>query len=310
MSVQKTTVDWLRIRTQSEPREAIEALKPMFGSSGSSLHLQHLQRGILGFQQGAAIYMGDMPVGRMDYGGESQRGWVRVDLTGKGCQWVQDWTSVDQLEQLPGAEIRRLDIAMTTWEGEMSHEQVVEAHSAGRFTTRGRPPAMRQITSSDPKAGRTCEIGRREKSDKFMRCYEKGRELAAKLNARASFDITHIDGHRVEDIYRCEVEFKATGSQIPWEVIERRDHYFSGAYPFCADLLPNVDADILQRRPQREPQLDLAVALENCRIQYGATLFTALHAYHGDIGAVWDKVIGKEHNRSLLECGVLMVDHE
>lgn len=309
MTTQKTTVDWLRIRTQCEPREALEALKPMFGACGSLLHLEHLQRGILGFQQGAAIHVGDVPIGRMDYGGESQRGWVRVDLTGKGCEWVQDWDALEDLERLPAAEIRRLDIAMTTWKGEMSHEQVVQAHTDGRFTTRGRPPAMRQITSSDPKAGRTCEIGSREKSDKFMRCYEKGRELAGKVSARSSFEITHIDGHPVEDIYRCEVEFKATGAEIPWEVIERRDQYFSGAYPFCADLLPNVEADILQRRPQREPQMDLAVALENCRIQYGATLFTALHAYHGDIGAVWDKVLGKQHNQSLVDAGVLMVDH-
>lgn len=281
----------------------------MFGPSGTLLRLNHLPRGILGFQQGATINIGDMPVGRMDYGGESQRGWVRTDLTGKGCEWVQDWDSLDAVEALPAAEIRRLDIALTTWNGEMTHEQVVAAHTAGRFTNR-RPPALRQIISSDPKAGRTCEIGTRERSDKFMRCYEKGRELANKAGPKAGFEITAIDGHPVEDIYRCEVEFKATGAQIPWEVIERRDQYFAGAYPFCADILPNVEADILQRRPQRAPQIDLAAALENCRIQYGPTLFTALHAYHGDLGAVWDKVIGKDHSQSLLEAGVLLVDHD
>jgi hypothetical protein len=56
--------------------------------------------------------------------------------------------------------------------------------------------------------------------------------------------------------------------------------------------------------------MDLAAALENCRIQYGATLFTALHAYHGDMGAVWEKILGQCHNQSLLEAGVLLVDHE
>ena len=311
MNPQKTTVDWLRFRTQSEPLEALGALKPMFGSVGPLMRLEHLQRGILGFQRAAQIMVGDMPVGRIDFGGESQRGWVRVDIPGKGCEWVQDWDSLAEVEALPSAQIRRLDLALTTWSGEMTHEQVVQAHADGRFITRGRPPAMRQITSSDPKAGRTCEIGSREKSDKFMRCYEKGRELAAKACARTCLsEITAIDGHPVEDIYRCEVEFKATGSDIPWEVVERRDQYFAGAYPFCADVLPNVEADILQRRPQRAPQMDLAVALENCRIQYGPTLFTALAAYHGDMTAIWDKVIGKSHNQSLLEAGVLLVDHD
>jgi DNA relaxase NicK len=141
-----------------------------------------------------------------------------------------------------------------------------------------------------------------------MRCYEKGFEMAGKVK-RLPGELTHIDGFKVEDIYRCEVELKAVSADIPWEVIERRDQYFAGAYPFCADVLPGVEADILQRRPEREPQTDLAVALENCRIQFGPTIFTALMAYDGDMTAVWDKIIGKEHNRSLLDAGVLLVEH-
>ena len=310
MNPQKTTIDWLRFRTQTEPRDVLEALRPMYGSAGPALKLQHLQRGIMGFQQGATISIADMPIGRIDYGGESQRGWVRVDITGKGCEWVQDWEGMEPVEALPSAQLRRLDIALTTWDGQVTHEQVVAAHTAGRFITRGRPPALRQITSSDPRAGRTCEIGKREKSDKFMRCYEKGFELVQKFGQRLPGECTHIDGKRVEDIYRCEVEFKATGTEIPWEVIERRDQYFAGAYPFCGDVLPGVDSDILMRRPQRAPQLDLQAALDNCRIQYGSTLYTALRAYGGDLTAVWDKIVGDHHSESLIEAGVLLVEHE
>jgi phage replication initiation protein len=280
----------------------------MFGTVGTLLRLDHLPKGILGFQRAAQIVIGDMPIGRVDFGGDSQRGWVRTDITGKGCEWVQQWDDLDNIERLPSSEIRRLDVALTTWEGEVTHEQVVQAHTDGRFTIR-RPPALRQIISSDPKAGRTCEIGTRERSDKFMRCYEKGRELAGKVASRG-VEVISIDGHPVEGIYRCEVEFKAASTEIPWEVVERRDQYFTGAYPFCADVLPNVESDILQRRPQREPQMDLMAALENCRIQYGPTLFTALHAYHGDMTAVWDKIVGKTHAPSLLEAGVLLVDHD
>lgn len=310
MTTQKTTVDWLRFRAQANPLDALEALKPLYGDIGPHLRLQPLERGILGFQSGFTINIADMQLGRMDYGGESQRGWLRADITGKGCEWVQQWDELEGLEKLPAAELRRLDLALTTWDGEMSHEQVVQAHTEGRFITRGRPPALRQITSSDPRAGRTCEIGKREKSDKFMRCYEKGFELAAKNASRMPGITTHIDGKKVEDIYRCEVEFKASGTDIPWEVVERRDQYFAGAYPFCADILPNVEADILMRRPERAPQTELAAALENCRIQFGPTLFTALMAYQGDMTAIWDKIIGAHHNQALLEAGVLLVDHE
>jgi hypothetical protein len=54
------------------------------------------------------------------------------------------------------------------------------------------------------------------------------------------------------------------------------------------------------RRPERAPQTDLAAMLEHCRTQYGNALFTALTAYHGDIFAVWNKIVGKDHNEALL----------
>ena len=270
---QKTTVDWLRFRVQAEPRDVIKALESMYGpgrtlGAGRGLGLVPMERGILGFRSASAIVIDDMVLGRMDFGGESQKGWVRVDLPSKGCEWVKDWAGVEAVEKLPMAQVRRLDLALTTWRGEVGHDRVVRAHGAGRFITRGRPPHLRQITSSDPRAGRTCYIGKREESEKFMRCYEKGFELVAKMG-RQPGDVTHIDGFKVEDIYRCEVELKAQSEAIPWEVIERRDQYFAGAYPFCADILPGIEADILQRRPERAPQTDLAVALENCRIQFG-----------------------------------------
>jgi DNA relaxase NicK len=259
----------------------------------------------MGFQQAASVLLGDMPVARIDFGGESQRGWARVAMTGKGCEWVQDWTAMHSIEELPASEIRRLDIALTTWSGQVSHDSVVQAHAAGQFGTGGRNPDLQQITSSNPIAGKTCYIGNR-KSDRFLRAYEKGYEM----NAKAGGNLTHIDGHRIEDIYRTELELKASATDLPWALIERRDEYFSGAYPFCAELLPGVDADVLQRRPDREPQTDLAAALANIKTQYGATLFTALHCYQGDIMAVWDKVVGRSHSQALLEAGVLLVDHE
>lgn len=307
MNTQKTTIDYFRFRAQEEPRAVLEALRPAFGTLGPDLRFKHLPRGAMGFQQASQIVIEDLPVARLDFGGESQRGWVRTEMSGKGCEWVQDWDALESVEQLPSAQIRRLDIALTTWAGEVTHERVCEAHTAGRFKTGGRPPDLRQITSSNERAGRTCYVGKRE-SDKFFRSYEKGFEMLGKMG-RVPGLVTHIDGHRVEDIYRCELELKADSTPIGWDVIERRDQYFAGAYPFCAEVLPGVEADILQRRKERAPQTDLAVALENCRIQFGATLFTALHAYGGDMTAVWDKVIGSSHQQQLLEAGVLLVEH-
>ena len=306
MIPQKTSIDWFRFRTQANPLEVFEALKPLFPDHAPFFNLKHQPRGLLGFQQAALICASDFVIGRMDYGGDSQKGWVRVDIPGKGCQWMQP-EEIGSVEELPDAQIRRLDIALTTWNGEVTHDMVVAAHEAGRFTTR-RPPNLQQILNSD--GGRTCNIGTREKSDKFMRCYEKGFEMVSKMGGNLPGKVTHIEGSRVEDIYRAEVELKAVSTDIPWDVVERRDQYFAGAYPFCADVLPGIEPDILKRRPEREAQTSLSAALENCRVQFGPTLFTALHAYHGDMTTVWEKIIGHGHNQALLEAGVLLVDHE
>lgn len=303
----KTTIDYLTFRTQAQPKQALEALRPMFGTLGPDLRMKPLERGAMGFQQASQIVFADMPVARLDYGGESQRGWVRASMSGKGCEWVQDWAAAQEIEALPSAELRRLDIALTTWQGQVTHDRVVQAHADQRFTYFGRPPALQQITSSDTRAGKTCYVGKRT-LDKFFRGYEKGFEMASKMPR--SGICTHIDGHKVEDIYRCEIEFKSGSTNIGWDVIERRDEFFAGSYPFCAELLPEVDADILQRRPERAPQTDLAAALANCKIQYGSILYTALKAYHGDMTAVWDKVFGDHDNEALIEAGVLLVDHE
>lgn len=306
MTPQKTVPDWLRFRTSEEPQKVLRALTPMLGEIGPFLSLGKPQRGILGFQQAQPVMVSDMVIGRVDYGGESQRGWFRWDIPGQGCQWVRDWDAIEELADLPGTELRRVDIALTTWHGEVSHERVVEAHGAGRFITNGRPPKMRQIVSSDPKDGRTCEIGVRERSTKFGRFYEKGRKWAAE----SSFDVITIEGCPVENIYRSEIEYKATKDVgLPWDLIDRRDQYFAGSYPFCADILPGVDVDILRGRPERRVQASLEAALHHVKVQFGATLFTALHAYEGDIGAVWDRIVGNRHNQALLEVGVLMVDH-
>ena len=308
MSIQKTTVDWLTFRTQAEPREALAALAPMFGTLAGDVNVQRLERAKDGFRSALQLRLADANIGRFDFGGEAQRGWVRVILTGQGCEWVTDWEKVAALEALERAEPRRLDLALTTWSGEVTHERVEQAHAAGRFCSGGRPPEMQRILNSDPRAGQTCNIGKREKSDKFFRGYEKGLELAAKMGSLGK-SITHIDGHRIEDIYRCEVELKSASRPIPWEVIGRRDQYFAGSYPFLAELLPEVECDILMRSPERAPIAELDAALDNVRTQYGGTIYTALVAYNGVFMRVWDRIVGDHHNQALLAAGVLLVDH-
>ena len=131
----KTSIDWLRFRVREEPSEILAALRPMYGDRAGDLHLLPGQKGILGFQRSSTIKLQDISIGRMDFGGESQKGWVRVDIPGKGCEWVQDWCATDGVVSLNSAQIRRLDIALTTWDGEVTHDRVLQAHSEGKFIT-------------------------------------------------------------------------------------------------------------------------------------------------------------------------------
>lgn len=202
---------------------------------------------------------------------------------------------------MPNAEIRRIDIALTTVEGEATHEQVVAAHAAGRFTSRGRPPGLVTLQSSDPRAGRTCYVGRRG-SDRFFRGYEKGFEVQGRLGDEAVR--TYYAGHRIEDIYRCEVELKVKTRPIHWEVVEHRDRYFAGCYPYLADLLPLVQPFALAGR-ERGSDATLASALRNCRAQYGGILLTAQKHYGGNSSKVWEQIVGDRHSPRLLGSGVL-----
>lgn len=300
-----TSIDWLRFRTQSQPDECIEALRGIFGEYGAIVRAKHNGRGQLGFEQSANLSLGEMHIGQMQFGGEAMRGWVRVDLTGTGCEWVTDWDACESdLSSLDRFQPRRVDIALTTCKGEVSHETVLAGYRSGQFTTCGKPPSMTKIEPEDPTEGRTIYVGKREQP-KFLRAYEKGYELARK---HPGLDITMIDGVPIGDLYRVELELKAKTQNLPADLISNRDQYFAGAYPYLQSIL-SVEPEIFKMSKDRGPRRTLDSMLSVLRSQYGNTLFTALAAYNGDVGAVWDKIVGDKHNESLLQKGVMLIDH-
>lgn len=301
-----TSIDWLGGRTQSDPVDCIDALRASFGALGPSLRAVPKKRGKQGFERSDGLFLGDLAIGDMSFGGEAMRGWVWVELTGTGCQWVEDWNKCeDDLAQLRDFQYKRVDIALDTFKREVTHETVTEAYGAGMFTTTGKPPSMRQIVPSDPTEGRTVYVGKRDQP-KFLRAYEKGYEQARKY---PGVDVTELRGFPVGDWYRLELELKAKQQLLPADLIENRDQFFAGAYPYLQSVLA-VEPMVLKQSRDKHPQRTLASMLEVLRTQYGNTLFTALAAHHGDIGAVWEKIVGTQHNQKLVDEGVLMVDHD
>lgn len=304
----RTKVDWLGFRTSGQVGPTLDALEAVFSGVPGTFGAPARSSGWMGYEQSRELVLDGMRVGLMAYGGDAQRGWVSVNVTGRGCEWVSDWdAAVDAVSALPDFEFRRVDVALDTFKGEVSHESVLAAHRAGQFTTKGRPPSCKQIRPEDPREGKTIYIGARDQG-KFLRGYEKGYELISKFPSEARALIDDIDGVPIGDIYRLELEQKAKAAALPSDLIDRRDQYFAGAYPYLQKVL-DVEPEIFAQRRERGPQTDLAAALANIRHQYGSTLFTALIAHHGDISAVWEKVVARTHNRALVEAGVLLVDH-
>jgi len=310
----KTTVDYLTFRTRVNAFEVVEKLRPLFCTASDLLSFQTgVQPKDGWFRAGELRMAGDILLGRIDYDGESQRGWVRVQLYGAGCEWVQDWDAAEQLPIVLGdAEIKRLDIALTTYRGEVTHEMVLEAHERHKFSSGGRQPHYRLLGGSDPRAGRTIYIGKRAAADKMLRCYEKGFETLLLVPESIRSNVTHIYENKVEDIYRVELELKAENKIIDWGSIGRRDQVFAGAYPFCAELLPGVEQVRLSPLPDLKPLMALAAGLDNCRRAYGAIIRAGVLAYGDSPEArqkVFEMIESPTPSRALIDAGVLTCSH-
>ena len=309
----KTTVDWLKFRTTSNPFKTLEAIAPAFGTVADLLTIGEPSKGKDGWEHRRSVILaGDQVIAQMDYGGESQRGWLRFDMSGSGCEWVACWATMAAALESIEAQLRRVDLALTVHDGSVNHERVVQAHEAGLFSSGGRSPKRRDITGSDPRDGRTVYIGSREGA-KYIRCYEKGFELMVKANmpenikaAVSAIEYRGVGMVKVEDLYRVEVEFKDVDKVLPYAMLTDGDAYFAGANPFCASLLPGAPERKVMGLPDFNAKAALAVQLEHCRRAYGAIIRTAILA-HGDERAVMAMIAGEGPSDRLISAGVLSI---
>jgi len=318
----KTTIDWLKFRSKLEPSVLLEMVRPAFGTVGDLLELRTGAKPRDGWTYAAEITIPDNVIAHIDYGGDSQRGWVRFDMPGEGCAWVQSWECLEQtFSETLEAEISRVDIAFTTADPSVVCDaKVVEAFAAGKFGCGGRPPSMRSIVDTDPCAGKTRYIGKRE-NHKYLRCYEKGWEMLSNLPTSAEFlrkpgvraVVDFLGEVSMQDLYRVELELKNVDKYIPWTVLGRRDEVFAGAYPFCAELLPDAPHWVMQELPSFKPRAALVTALGNAFRSYGGVWKAAHMAYGGgDDGLLRlaKEMLAAEPSRHLVEAGVLTVDHD
>jgi phage replication initiation protein len=294
-----TKIDWFEGRAQGGPGSVVEALRRSLGVHGHLLGSEKLSGGSLGYKHGESLTLGGMSAGRLSWGGESQRGWVTLALSGKGCEWIDDWAEAERhFGVLERWSLRRVDIALDTFKGESSFEAVCAAHAAGGFdgALGGRRPVLKTIVSSDD-SGRTAYVGKRGNA-RFLRAYEKG------LKDGQGQEL--LNGLPMRDWFRNELELRAVDGPFPLDLVANRDRYFAGAHPYLGELLAGVDGARFQITREASALLDLDAALANLQHQYGSTLFTAFACMRGDGAALLERIMGQRHNPALVRAGALL----
>lgn len=322
-----TSIDFYAYRCREGAGTTQKALGAIFSGAPDQISIVRRKTGWKGYERSYNVCIGDMPVGLVAEGGDNQRGWSYVGISGQGCNWVKDWDRAQEAASAcDGYDLKRVDIAYDTFDTAKGFDGALAAYRAGGFNTGGRNPKCEPMKPERFEDSAIIRVGNRER-DKYYRGYEKGKQMLGPQIAAASrkedFDPVQWATHSMPvqhgdeivlgntfDWFRHEVELKPKSGPLPEDLIDRRDQYFAGAYPYLSTVLEGVESQAFVARRDVHPKLELNLRLEAMRMQWGNTLFTALAAHSGDVGAVWEKIVGHKHSQSLLEAGVLLVDHE
>lgn len=236
----KAFIDWL---TVTFPVAAIDHendwdVPEFVGTEDAALYLALRLEKILGFgifqkrERGHLFYHHSWSLGEdgrfgfIAVGG--QRATMLFELTGEGCMhakpgWEAEmhaFLTSDALVAgaLTGPKITRIDLTHDDHAGTYNVDRAFDDWNNDRFKLPQAPqsPAMNQVGNwSRPDGrGRTLYVGRRQ-SGKFLRVYEKGKQL----------------GDRESPWTRIELELKAVDRVIPFDTLLKPGHYLAGAYP-------------------------------------------------------------------------------
>lgn len=308
-----TKIDWCGYRSKARVDALLSGVSSLF-SPDDDFRAVASGRGWNGYETSIDLTIRGKRIGLMATGGDNQKGWSQVNLTGEAMDHIRNVpANLSGVVSEARGQYKRVDIALTTVDGSVSAKTVTDAYWSGGFTVGKVAPSIKTILPGDPTEGTTVYIGKRTQPC-FCRSYDKGYEMLQKWNnalpegsAPYTPDDFTIDGRRLSDIFRIELELKLEPSLFPEDVLERSDSYFAGAYPYLGRLVDS-QPETFRLTPQRVAQLNLNQALGHIKKQWGNTLFTALAVNGGDYMAVWQKIVGKEHSKSLIEAGVMFAD--
>jgi len=287
---QLTHVDWISFTSEETPAILAEFVQILLPKAT----LIPQDKGTQGYKFVSYILNNGVNIGRIAYGSSHNRN--LLTFTGKGCAQVRDWAVfVQYFKVLTEARITRIDIALDFFEGEVNHETVQKAYADSKFKPLKSPnnPSIahqQSISGEGVNQGRTTVIGTKS-SSKFIRCYEKGLERFYRVTKDLDEASKKAFFHSPEtmrcsevepdapdtallDWYRLEVQYGNADRVLTIETLTDRDQYFSGAYPYCEELIK-----MPRKTPNRIPdnlETDMEIMFQHIKHQYGPFLGTML----------------------------------
>lgn len=203
-----------------------ETLAGIFGEDVDDVfsELEYTGRGLHSYKCCLNIGTRENLLGKVCFGGQNNT--VLVMITGFGCSMaVAGWEThlYHFLKNCKKGYLTRVDLAHDDFNGDYSSvDDADEKESQDFFYISGTKPKVQQLGDWKYNLGdgRTLQIGKRQ-NGKMFRGYEKGRQL----------------GDVNSNWFRVEVELRNQGRFIPLEILTSPTEYFTGFYPYTAQLI-------------------------------------------------------------------------
>ena len=316
-----TKIDWLRATVQDvelfrHTLSSLEGVKGIFASA--NVEVFWTEKGLHGYDKSAKLFIRtDDEVMTMGHIATAERGRNEggmLELTGKGCQWLQLnywglWLEIMDLLESFEWRLSRVDIALDL-PGQYCEEMNYSVPKLFRSAVyeklfqseKLRNPNMKQSYSMagdwssltigtvtpdsydpliDCPAGLTAYVGSRKGSADFFRIYEKGKELLGSAAEPESIDRAWV---RIEH----EMSRKGTGREMPINIMIKPDEYFCIDRPAVREIM-NLYRESLALDEKEQVQLS------NYNREKGLSLGKKMHWAKFSYGRLFKTMVDKGH---------------
>jgi phage replication initiation protein len=278
--VNKAKCDYLSITAKVSPDRLLDVARTLVPGVVAG----QMPRGKFQYPEGLQLARSGQIVGMVCFGAAHGRN--LLSITGQGMSRATDQSmeyAAESIASMEGSKITRIDLAVDFYEGQIRYEHCEAALEGGQFKlpkARNAPQVKRYSVGKDARNyGRSLYIG---VTPKQHRGYEKGLQIWGKLPeaVKAQYqpqDMTvHADwgcpdGTATDLWFRSEVQYNDGDRLLPPEMLVRRDDFYAGSYPFCAQVLERADGVRPSYLPSPEAATLVGQAL-NLRKSYGGVI--------------------------------------